>query len=373
MWSNPHLDVLANIFSFLSPDSLARAKSVCSHWHTCAKLYHLHSVSQHRRPAWFLALPTRNRALCCYVHNPVADKWHVLSLDFLPDPVRPVSSIGSFLLLRPINSTILQLVLCNPFTRQFRYLPLLNISRTNPAVGIVMEGPAQHGPFPNFRIYVAGGMSDEPGGGATYESMVEMYDSRDDTWQIIGSMPVEFAVRLTVWTPNASVCTGGMLYWITSARAYSVMGFDIESNTWRELSVPMADRLEFATLVTRNQKVTLIGGTCGGDACVWELSEGGDDDIWCLIEKVPIEMGMRLSGGKASWGGTKCAAGNGAICLYREVGSGMIIWREDEDKRKWEWVWVGGCCFTGGKQVQNVPMRGVLLHPSLACACILNK
>ncbi|KAL9463245.1 hypothetical protein AB3S75_001115 [Citrus x aurantiifolia] len=92
MWSNLHFDVLANIFSFLSPDSLARVKSVCSHWHTCAKLYHLRSGSQHRRLAWFLALPTRNRGLCCYVHNPAMDKWHVLSLDFLPDPVRPVSA-----------------------------------------------------------------------------------------------------------------------------------------------------------------------------------------------------------------------------------------------------------------------------------------
>lgn len=373
MWSNLHFDVLANIFSFLSPDSLARARSVCNHWHTCASLYHLHPVSQPQQLAWFLALPARNRGLCCYVHNPVIDRWHVLSLAFLPDPVRPVSSIGSFLLLRPINSTILQLVLCNPFTRQFRHLPLLNISRTNPAVGVVVEGPAQDGPSPCFRVYVAGGTSDEPRGGATYESMVEMYDSRHDTWQVIGSMPVEFAVRLTVWTPNESVYTRRMLYWITSARAYSVMGFDIESNTWRELSVPMADRLEFATLVSRNQKLTLIGGTCGGDACVWELSEG-DDDIWCLIEKVPIEMGMRLLGGKASWGGTKCAGGNGEICLYREVGSGMIVWREDEEeKRKWEWIWVGGCCFIGEKQVQNVPIKGVLLHPSLASSSILNK
>lgn len=264
LWSNLHFDVLANIFSFLSLDSLARAKSVCNHWRTCAKLYHLRSVSQHQQLAWFLALPTRNRGLSCYVHNPDIDKWHVLSLDFLPDPVRPVSSIGSFLLLRPINSTILQLILCNPFARQFRYLPLLNISRTNPAVGVVVKGQAQHGPFPYFRIYVAGGMSDEPRGGATYESMVETYDSRHDTWQIIGSVPVEFAVRLTVWTPNESVYTKGMLYWITSARTYSVMGFDMESSTWRKLSVPMAERLEFATLVSRNKKLTLIGGTWVG-------------------------------------------------------------------------------------------------------------
>lgn len=364
MWSSLPYDLLATIFSYLPPDAFARARSVCHLWHTCAKLYNLQSVSQHHL-AWFLALPTRNRGRRCYLHNPVADKWHLLSLDFLPDPVRPVCSIGSFLLSRPTNSTILQLVLCNPFTRQFRQLPLLNISRTNPAVGVVVEGQAQNGPYPHFRIYVAGGMSEEPHGGATYETTVEMYDSRQDKWQIVGPVPVEFAVRLTVWTPNECVYIKGMLYWITSARAYSVMGFDIESNTWQELNIPMANSMEFATLVPRRSgRLTIVCGKCGSDAAfVMELE---DDETWYVSEKVPNEMGKRLLGGKESWGSTKCVGVNGAMCLYREIGSGMIVWREAEDGSGGEWSWVDGCRFIRGEQVQNVAIKGMLIHPSLA-------
>ncbi|XP_031263471.1 protein UNUSUAL FLORAL ORGANS-like [Pistacia vera] len=367
MWSNLPFDLLANILSFLSSDSLAMASSVCQHWHSCSRAYNLQYTVKDRL-AWLVVFPTRNRSPCCYVHNPVIDKWHVLSLDFLPDPVRPVTSIGSLLLLRPTNSIVLQLVLCNPFTRQFRYLPVLNMARTNPAVGVVVESQTKQGPFPSFRVYVAGGMSEVASGGAMYEPTLEMYDSRYDTWKIVGPMPVEFAVRLTVWTPNESVYTNGVLYWMTSARAYSVMGFEIISNTWRELSVPMSDRLEFAALVQRNERLTLVGGTCGGggggDACVWELSEG---EIWCLIEKVPMELGMKLLGGKPSWGSTKCVGGNGAICLYRELGSGMIIWREveeEEKRRRWEWSWGDGCCLVRGKRIQNLAIKGVLLHPS---------
>lgn len=87
-------------------------------------------------------------------------------------------------------------------------------------------------------------MSEAASGGAAYQASVEMYESSSGEWEIIGAMPVEFAVRLTVWTPKESVYSRGVLYWMTSARAYSVIGFDISNNRWRELSVPMADRLE---------------------------------------------------------------------------------------------------------------------------------
>ncbi|KAI4355722.1 hypothetical protein L6164_004469 [Bauhinia variegata] len=368
MWSNLPFDLLANIFSFLSPDSLARARSACRNWNACALNYPLgprYAAQSH--PPWFLALPIRNHRPCCYAQNPAMamgkDNWHEISLEFLSVPVRPVAPVESLLLLRVTNSITLQLAICNPFTRQFRYLPRLNISRTNPAVGItVMDSNS-------FRIYVAGGMSEAGQGGAFYEPTTELYDSKLDTWKIVGSVPVEFAVRLTVWTPNESVYTKGVLYWITSARAYSVIGFELCTNAWFELGVPMADRLEFATLVRRNEVVTLVGGTSGGNACIWELNEGS---IWCLLDTVPSELGSRFLQGKTNWGSTKCVGNDNAICLYRDLGSGMVIWREDGDEGRWEWFWAEGCHYIKGKQVQNNPIRGILIHPSLASSFIFD-
>ncbi|KAJ0833984.1 putative kelch-type beta propeller [Helianthus annuus] len=114
-------------------------------------------------------------------------------------------------------------------------------------------------------------------GAASYEPTLETFDSKSNKWTVIGSMPVEFAVRLTVWTPNESVYSNGVLYWMTSARAYSIMGFEIGSNKWAELSVPMGDTLEFATLITRVGKLAVIGGVHGGYVVVWER---GDDGEW---------------------------------------------------------------------------------------------
>ncbi|XP_061340059.1 F-box only protein 6-like [Gastrolobium bilobum] len=379
MWSNLPFDLLAKIFSFLSPGSLARARSACRNWETCAKAYPLTPTSSSTQskplPPWFLAFPIRNNRPCCYVHNPVMDIWHELSLEFLPVPcaVRPVSPIGSLLLLRLTNITTLELALCNPFTKQFRSLPRLNISRTNPAVGVVvtiLESKSNHvgDKFPRFRVYVAGGMSEAEHGGATYETTLEMYDSQLDTWQIVGSMPVEFAVRLTVWTPNENVYINGTLYWITSARAFSVMGFDISTNTWRELGVPIAERLEFASLVRWNGALALVGGTCGENACIWELNEV---DKWCLADKVPAELGLRLLSGKGNWDSVKCVGNEDAICLYRDLGSGMIVCKKVGDKGRWEWLWVDGCVHIKGKQMPNCQIRGMLIQqPILASSLI---
>ncbi|KAF7148868.1 hypothetical protein RHSIM_Rhsim03G0101500 [Rhododendron simsii] len=154
---------------------------------------------------------------------------------------------------------------------------------------------------------------------------------------------------------------------MTSARAYSVMGFEIGTNKWRELSVPMADRLEFATLIWRNEKLTLVRGMCIEDAFVWELS---GDDSWILIGKVPAELGRRFLGHKVGWGITKCVGIDEAVCLYKDLGSGMVVRREDVEKGRWEWIWVDGCCSMRGKQVQNFPIKGVVLHPNLVASCL---
>ncbi|MED6123489.1 hypothetical protein PIB30_049569 [Stylosanthes scabra] len=374
MWNNLPFDLLANIFSFLSPDSLAIARTVCRNWHACSNSYPLIPTTP-----WFLALPIRNHTRpCCYAHNPVINNWHELQLEFLPvsSSVKPIATIGSLILFRITNSTTLQLLLCNPFTRQFRFLPNLKISRTNPAVGVVVTvSDDVQFQFPCFRIYVAGGMSEASSqGGATYNPTSEMYDSRtrNEKWEIVGSMPVEFSVRLTVWTPNENVNIKEKLYWITSARAYSVMGFDISNNTWFQLGVPMAERLEFATLVRRDhESLGLVGGTCEGGGCIWELNNDDDDGgTWWLVEKVPMELGVRLLGGKRNWESVKCVGGDGVICLYRDLGCGMVVCRRIGENGKWEWNWVEGCGYVKGKQVNNCLIRGTLIYPTLASSVI---
>lgn len=98
-----------------------------------------------------------------------------------------------------------------------------NVTRTNPAIGVVEHDLSHKISNFGFKIYVAGGISELASGGAVYQPTVEMYQSSDDTWKWVSIMPVEFAVRLTVWTPNESVVSNGILYWMTSARAYCVM------------------------------------------------------------------------------------------------------------------------------------------------------
>ncbi|XP_060205120.1 F-box protein At5g49610-like [Lycium barbarum] len=372
MWSNLQFDLLSNIFSYLSPDSLARAKSTCKSWHICVNNSASWAMLPRRmiHPPWFIALPTRNHGHFIYAHNPSNNSWHLLPLDFIPNPIRPIGAINGLILLRETTTTTLQLAICNPFTRQFRHLPKLNVSRTNPAVGVIELNSA------NFKVYVAGGLREarsvEGGASASYEPTLEVYDSIYDSWKTIESMPMEFVVRLTVWTSNESAYCDGVLYWISSARDYTVIVFEIGKKNWRELSVPMADRLEFAGLVPRNGKLNLVGGTSDAGACIWELSEGNN---WRMIEKVPQELGARLLGGKGRWGSinTKCVCIAGAMCLYRDLGSRMVVWRECARNSKWEWHWIEGCDTIKGMKSQTFPIKGLLLHPCLASSSFLNK
>ncbi|GER48411.1 ubiquitin-protein ligase [Striga asiatica] len=359
MWSNLPFDLLENIFTYLPPDSLARAKAACRSWHVAAESVSTSAVT-HRHSPWFLALPTQSWSLPCYLHNPIADTWHSLPLDATANAVKPIAAVGGLLLSKFASSTSLQLAIVNPLTKQLRALPALKVPRTNPAVGIVESCSNQTA---GFKIYIAGGMSAAKiGGGAAYQQTVEVYDSSTGGWETIGKMPFEIAVRLTVWTPNESVPSNGTLYWMTSARAYSVVGLDVSTCAWRELSVPMADELVFAALVPRNGKVALAGGTCGGDGGVWELR---DDEGWSMIGKVPIELGVRLLGVRANWGRVKCVGVEGAVCLYRDLGSGMIVCRDAFGDGDWEWDWIDGCCSIGGRQIGNFPVRGFFIYPNL--------
>ncbi|XP_042479027.1 F-box only protein 6-like [Macadamia integrifolia] len=382
MWNQLPFDILERIFSFLPLDCLARATSACKHWHTCAKTRpSQYQAMPNNSSPWFLAIQKRSggggHPCYCYAHNPSLNSWHSLPLDFLPNPIRPISPIGSLLLYRrpssfscsSSSSPSIQLALFNPFTRQHRLLPSLITPRINPAVGVVEGGCGTQSPF---KVYVAGGISTSGGSAASsYEPTLEMYDSEADKWQSLGSMPIEFAVRLTVWTPNESVFSGGILYWMTSARAYSVVGFDVGNGSWKELKVPMADRLEFAALVRRKGRLALVGGAASAvEAWVWELDEYYQ---WELVETVPFEMGKRFLMGKRSWYSTKCVGTDEAICLYKELGSEILVWREDiAVKGRWEWILVAGCSSIRKEPVPNFPIKGILLYPSLASSYIFN-
>ncbi|GJY41923.1 F-box/kelch-repeat protein-like protein [Tanacetum coccineum] len=200
MWDNLPSDVLANVFSYLTPYSLAHAMAAYRHWHDYGR--ETRQISRHRQP-WFIALPTHSTSRqLCFVHDPIQRSWHLLNLEHVPSMTRYVSTIGGqgLILFKSTGGVPIRLSVCNPFTGQFGHLPHLQKSRTNPAVG-VREDFTNH-----FKLYVAGGMPEAANGGAaSYKPTLEVFNSKSNKWTVMGSMPVEFAVRLTVQTPNESV------------------------------------------------------------------------------------------------------------------------------------------------------------------------
>ncbi|KAJ3692992.1 hypothetical protein LUZ60_012087 [Juncus effusus] len=362
MWQDIPQDILLQIFSFLPPSSLARAFSVCKQWQNSSHF----PLLPPRYPPWFLFTPSsHSNSKNSYFLDPQLGKWHTIPMDFFPQPLRLVSSLGinGLLLMKLSSSPSLRLVICNPFTRHFQPLPDLLVSRSNPAIGLITNKNNNNGNSTfYFCIIVAGGAS-----GGSYEQTMEIYDSRRGSepcnWQLIGSMPAEFTVRLTVWTPNESVHTdNGYLYWMTSARAYSVVRLERSSWTWSEVKLPMANRLDWAGLFKRrNGKLGLVGGESEMIGQVWELEMNGRDEWWVEIDRVPLDLEMRFREGLSKGNVVRCGGAGEAAFLYRGLGSGMIIWAENGEKLGWNWI--DGNCEIGF----NIPFfKASSVHPSLS-------
>ncbi|KAF3335275.1 F-box only protein 6-like protein [Carex littledalei] len=357
MWNELPLDALSHIFSFLPPNSLARALCACKHWYYCGRI----PLFPPRYSPWFLAMPSchGHHSTCCYAHDPDLGQWYSLPMDFNPEPIRLVSYLSAGLLLcRFTLSASLRLVVCNPFTRQIRSLPDLLFSRSNPAIGVITGNDNGNASLFYYIIIVAGGAS-----GSSYKSTLEMYDSRrgGDGWRLVGPMPIEFSVRLTVWTPNESVHTDDrFLYWMTSARAYSVVRLNLACWVWSEVKLPMADRLTWAAIFKRkNGRLGLMGGSTETIGQVWELDMTTGNE-WGNVSKVPLDLERQFG-----QGGIKCAGVGDAVYLYRDLGSDMLVWSEIEGRQGWNLV-------EGRSNLGiSVPFfKAASIHPSLSRSLI---
>ncbi|GJS36992.1 unusual floral organs-like protein [Tanacetum coccineum] len=224
MWDNLPSDVLANVFSYLTPCSLARAMVVLP---VTDELWRETRANLRHRQAMFIALPTRSNS-----KQLVIDLCRLLEdrFDIVLSPPEGVLLCCQFVIRLLVN------------------LVTFHICKNQGDLSAwwgVREDFTNH-----FKLYVAGEMSEAANGGAaSYEPTLEVFNSKSNKWTVMGSMPVEFAVRVTVWTPNESVYANRVLYWMTSARAYSIMGYEMDREKLKELGVPMGDTLEFATLV----------------------------------------------------------------------------------------------------------------------------
>ncbi|GKC77118.1 unusual floral organs-like protein, partial [Tanacetum coccineum] len=186
MWDNLPSDVLANVFSYLTPCSLARAMAACRYWHDCGR--ETRQICRHRQP-WFIALPPRstNKQLC-FVHDPIQRSWHLLNFEHVPSMTRPVSTIGGqgLILFNSTRGVPIWLSVCNPFTGQFGHLPHLDKWKE---LGVPMGDTLEFATLVlcDGKVAVVGG---------THDGNVLVWELGDgDEWILIERMPLELAKR----------------------------------------------------------------------------------------------------------------------------------------------------------------------------------
>lgn len=367
LWIHMPQDLLGQILSRTSIDNVIRSSSVCKEWESYIrsgafiKLWK--SAWPYQGPPWLFAVSKYNCRDCCCAYNPIANRWYSIPLCFLPPSIRfPVAAIGQQLLIKGSSTGSHHLAVCNPIAKKWRLLPALHRPRLNPCIcGIESKfGPTdKYGCDSSFQVIVAGGSSQN---GNSYEPTIEIYDSCADSWHVIGEVPCEYAVRLAVWTPNDTVYCNGVIYFLTSARPYSIIAFDLVKGTWSEVMVPRPQQLMCSFLIKRRGRLTLVGGLGSPKKCkclnIWELQGDG----WPEIETMPGEVFNRFFGEKADFD-YKCAGSGDCLYFFRDYHTEILVCELFENQRA-NWRWISCFSFVGSK-FPRFSFRGMLIQPGL--------
>ncbi|GLJ43883.1 hypothetical protein SUGI_0914740 [Cryptomeria japonica] len=361
-------DLLGHILSRTSVDNVIRSSSVCRDWElyiSSKSFMELWRQScRFQGPPWLFALSTYNCRDCCSAYNPVMNKWYSIPPLFLPQSLRiPVAAIGGFLLVKGSSTVSQHLAVCNPISKQWRNLPPLHKPRSSSLISVIerrFHSDGNNGNCSGFQIIVAGGRSQDANG---YEPSIEMYDSLADSWNVVGEVPCEYAVRLALWTPNDTVYCNGTIYCLTSARPYSIIAFNSVTGVWSEVMVPRGPHLLCSFLVQRRDKLTLVGGVGSPRDCkclkVWEL----DEDGWLEIESMPGEFFNSFLGGKTDFD-YKFAGNGDFLYFFKDSQSQMLVCELSSQNHKTSWRWIPGCSSVGS-QFSKCSIRGMFIQPRL--------
>ncbi|KAJ8547899.1 hypothetical protein K7X08_021135 [Anisodus acutangulus] len=189
--------------------------------------------------------------------------------------------VGSVNGLICLYSKIEELVLWNPTIRKSKKLPTFGAKLRTGCSYYLKYGFGYDESHDDYKVAVIQCIFDENGG--SYDTVVNIYSMRTDSWRTVDKFPGNFLVN----SPGKFV--DGKLYWALSAdidtfNMCNIISLDLEDETWRRLELP-------ASYGEGSYPLTL--GVVGSDLSVLcpNCHEGTNSDVWI----------MKDSGSKVSW------------------------------------------------------------------------
>lgn len=316
IWSNLPDDVVDRILARLPAESFLCLRCVCKRWNALLSspsfLSLCSKISSHR--PWLIMLKRQDERIF-RAYDSFLNKWHSISLSFLPYPTAEVvATAGGLLCLK----TAFCLLVCNPLTKNWREFPYNSFEHNLCAIAMVaVEEPR------GYKILLAGSSPDR---------RTEAYDSITDSWKRTGDLPLRTNLRY-----EATYCD--TVIYFTTSEPFMIMGYNLRKESWLRVEAPMPQSLTCNRLVSCGNQLYLVGGVGANGISrsiwVWELIQDGME--WREVQKLPEMMCKKfLAICYHNYEHICCIGHEDFICLSCFTYPEVLVYKLS--RRTWHWL-----------------------------------
>nr|QKZ93423.1 stamina pistilloidia 1 [Vuralia turcica] len=375
IWSKLPQKLIDRIIAFLPPPAFFRARSVCKRWYsllfnnTFLELYLQISPQRH----WFIFFKHKSQksyiyknnnnvvgsgsggASSCegYLFDPYELAWYRISFALIPSGFSPASSSSGLLCWVSDEAGPKTLLFCNPIlgSSLTQLLPPTSRPRLFPSIGLTITPTC-------IDVTVAG------------DDMISPYAVKNLTSE---SFHIDASGFYSIWGTTSSLprlCSlesGRMVYaegkfYCMNCSPFSVLAYDISSNTWFKIQAPMRRFLRSPSLVECKGKLLLVAAVeksklnVPKSLRVWSLQ--GCGTMWVESERMPQQLYVQFSE-MENGNGFECV-GHGEFIVIMIKGTYKALLFDISRKR---WQWIPPCPYTAH---DGFELHGFAYEPRLA-------
>ncbi|KAG9439434.1 hypothetical protein H6P81_019599 [Aristolochia fimbriata] len=381
IWSKLPHRLIDRILAFLPPPAFFRARAVCKRWYSLMfsdAFLELHfHLSPHLR--WFIFFPTNPKSLTTYVRkdqplqhptndvtqafalDPVARTWYRVNFNqLIPLGFSPAASSGGLVCWVSDDPAPKTLILCNPLSKSLAQLPQTIRPRLYPTVGLTV-GPT------SLDAIVAGDDLISPF--AVKNLTAESFHADGGGFYSLWGTSCELP-RLCSLESGRMVGVDGKFYCMNYS-PFSVLAYDISSNTWRKTQAPMRRFLRSPSLVECRGRLVLVAAVEKSKLNVprsvrlWGLQPCGR--AWAEVERMPQPLHAQFAEVEAGTGFDCVGHGDFIVITIRGADHLLLF---DFYRKNWNWVarcplHPGAEHLTNGGSLVGFPFEPRLATPAI--------
>ncbi|KAF3450059.1 hypothetical protein FNV43_RR06138 [Rhamnella rubrinervis] len=355
IWSKLPQSLLDRVIAFLPPPAFFRARCVCKRWYALLfsnsflELYLQVSPRRH----WFLFF--KHKSLKSYIYrnnnnggtsagngngdhtscegylfDPNETAWYRLSsfANLVPSGFSPASSSGGLICWVSNEAGQKCLILCNPILGSLTQLPPTLRSRLFPSIGLAVS------PSSIF-VSVAGDDLISPYAvkNLTAESFHIDGGGFYSIWGTCSSLP-----RLCSFESGRMVYVQGKFYSMNYS-PFSILAYDISSNSWWKIQAPMRRFLRSPSLVESKGNLLLVAAVEKSKLNVpkslrlWGLQPCGT--TWVEMERMPQQLYLQFAQVEGGNGFHCVGHGEFIVILIPGTHKALLF---DMYRKMWQWI-----------------------------------